>query len=260
MLLGIVEVYLGVMVLGWLVADRAIFLPPPPGYAAGGDIVRVPTAGGQQIGLLALTNAAPARGAVLFFHGNGEDLSGGSREILAGYRALGLDAYAFDYRGYGISDGTPSTRRALEDGEAAFRHLVDGRGVRPERLLLHGRSLGAAIALDVAARHRVGGVIVESGFLTAFRVRTRWPLFPVDKFRSDRRIREVRSPVFVLHGEQDEAIPCWHGRELYRLAAAPKRAWWVAGAGHNDVCERAPDEFWRRVAAFAGDALPPAVP
>lgn len=242
------SIYLGLLLFGWLGSDRLIFRPPPPSYHAGGGYYRVPTAGGAQIGMLALTNPA-SRCTILYAHGNGDDL-GGLRAWLEEYSGHGFDVYAFDYRGYGISDGRPGTRGALEDGEAALRHLVEDRHIPLSRIILHGHSLGAAIALDLAARHAVAGLIVESGFLTAFRCRTQIPIVPFDKLRNNRRIREIKCPVLVMHGEQDTLIPCWQGRELFRLAPEPKRAYWAPDAGHNDLPDTNPLEYWKHVLAF----------
>ena len=242
-------VYLGLWLGAHLVADRMIFHPPPSDYRVGGEITRIPVSpDGACIAVLACTNPA-ARYTILFAHGNAETLAD-DRFLLEAYRARGFAAYTFDYRGYGRSDGTPGARRALEDGEAAYRHLTQTLGVPPERIVLHGRSLGGAVALHLAAEHRVAGVIAESTFVTAFRVLTRVPLFPTDVLRNDRAMRRVRCPVLVIHGTADTTIPCWHGERLLALAPPSSTAYWAAGAGHNDVLDTNEAEYWRQVTRF----------
>ena len=80
----------------------------------------------------------------------------------------------------------------------------------------------------------VGGLVLESPFLTAFRVLTRIPLFPFDRFRNVDKIGRVRCPVLVMHGEADEIVPLWHGRQLFERAPGPKMFLAVPGAHHND--------------------------
>ena len=244
------RVYLGVLVLGWFLSDYLIFVPPPPSYHEGGPYYRVAVTARERIGLLALTNAA-APYVILYAHGNGEDIGPDLRDYLSAFRDHGFAVYAFDYRGYGISDGQPNTCRAREDAEAAYQHLVRDRGIAPERIILYGQSLGAALALDLAARHNnVAGLVVESGFVTAFRVRTVYPLFPLDKFRNNRRMREVHCPVMVMHGEIDNVIPIWHGRELYRLAPEPKLAYWPECAEHGNVRDTDERKYWQHMDEF----------
>ena len=242
------RIILGVLVLGWFLSDYLIFVPPPCSYHEGGVYSRVAVNAHERIGLLALTNAAPY--VILYCHGNGEDLGLSLRSYLAEFCAHGFAVYAFDYRGYGISDGKASTSRALADAEAAYQHLVRDEQIAPERIILYGQSLGAALALDLASRHRTAGLVVESGFVTAFRVRTVFPILPFDKFRNNRRMREVHCPVLVMHGEIDDLIPVWHGRELYRLAPESKQAYWAPCASHNNVRDSNPAEYWKQLQAF----------
>ena len=246
---ALVRIYLGVLVLGWFVSDSLLFQPPAPDYGEGGVYRRISVNGQERIGMLALTNAA-AKYVLLYAHGNAEDLGPGLRDYLNEFCAHGFEVYAFDCRGYGISDGKPGAGRACEDAEAAYQHLVRDLKIPPERIVLYGHSLGAALALDLAAHHRTAGLIVESGFVTAFRVLTHVPLFPVDKFRNNRRICEIQSPVLILHGVLDDTIPCWHGRELFRLAPEPKFAYWAEAASHNDVRASNESEYWKRMQDF----------
>ena len=245
----LLRIYLGVLVLGWLLSDYLLFVPPPASYHEGGPYYRVAVTANERIGMLALTNAA-APYVVLYAHGNGEDIGPNLRDYLSDFRGHGFAVYAFDYRGYGISDGQPGYWRSLADAEAAYQHLVRVKGISPDRIILYGHSLGAALALDLAARHRTAGLVVESGFVTAFRVKTQIPIFPIDKFRNNRRIREIHCPVLVMHGELDGTIPTWHSRELYRLAPEPKLAYWAPRAGHCDVRDSDDKNYWQHMQEF----------
>lgn len=242
-------IYLCVMVAGWFLSDFLIFLPPPCSYRAGGPYFRVPVTARESIGMLALTNPA-APYVLLYAHGNGEDIGPDLLDEMQEFRRRGFEVYGFDYRGYGISDGRPGYRRSLEDSEVAYQHLVRDRKIAPERIILYGHSVGAAMVLDLAARHKTGGLVIESAFVTAFRVRTQITLFPLDKFRNTRRVREVHCPVLVMHGEIDDAIPAWHGRELFRLAPEPKQSYWARMANHNNVRISNDAEYWKRIGLF----------
>jgi fermentation-respiration switch protein FrsA (DUF1100 family) len=146
---------------------------------------------------------------------------------------------------------------------AVYRHAVETLKVPPSRIVLYGRSVGSGPASDLAARVPVGGLVLESAFVSAFRVLTKVPLLPFDRFHNLHHVRQVRAPILVIHGTDDEVIPVSHGRRLYEAAREPKQALWVEGAHHNDVPIVAGPRYWstlaafgRRVAAAAGAATP----
>ena len=244
----LLTVYCLVLVWAWVFSDRVAFQPPPPTYNAGEGIQLIGPER-HRIAVYCLENPAASR-LVLYAHGNGEDL-GDLRGMVAEYRDHGFDVCAFDYEGYGISDGRPSTANAYRDINTVYKYLVNGKGIDPNRIILHGRSLGAAVALHLATRRPVSGIIVESAFLTEFRSVTQIPLFPFDKMRNDCEIKKLSYPVLFIHGEDDRTIRIWQGKELYRLARALKFAYWVPGAGHDDLMAVAGAGYWKRIRAFA---------
>jgi hypothetical protein len=240
-----------IALLAWRVSDRMIFLPPPSSYDERSlPIVRVNTSDGNAVAVLHLPNPA-ARYTLLFSHGNAEDL-GYLAPFLMQLRDAGFAVLAYDYRGYGLSSGgPPTTAGTYRDEAAAYRYATQTLKIPPSRLILHGRSVGSGPAVDLATREQVGGLIVESGFVSVFRVMTRWPLLPFDKFPNLKNIPRVRSPVLVIHGRQDEIIPFWHGEKLFAAAPQPKHSAWIDGAGHNDVADVAWDEYVRVLQDFA---------
>jgi len=172
------------------------------------------------------------------------------RPILPALRQLGFAVLAYDYRGYGMSGGSPSERHVYGDIEAAYQHLVRDRGVPAGRVIAYGRSVGAGAAVDLASRRPVGGLIVESGFVSAFRVLTRLPLLPFDKFRNVDKIAGVRCPVLIMHGEADTIIPLWHGQRLFEAAPSPKRFLAIPGADHNDFMWVAGERYAQALREF----------
>ncbi len=248
-LLSVALVYAGLCLLAYLVSDRMIFLPPPATYRDSGEILSVTTADGVRISAIHLVNP-PAEYTILYSHGNAEDL-GLIAPLLARLREWGFAVFAYDYRGYGTSQGTPSESGAYEDVEAAYAYLTRALGVSPRRIIAYGRSVGSGPAVDLATRRPLAGLIVESGFVTAFRVLTRVPLLPFDKFRNADKIARVSCPVLVMHGVQDEVVPFAHGRRLFGTAPGPKRFLWVEGAGHNDFMLVAGDRQAQALHEFA---------
>jgi hypothetical protein len=239
-------IYIVILAYAWFQSNRIIFPAPPSSYRDGPDILRVRVSGDASIAALYLPNPA-ARFVILHSHGNYEDL-GTVREGLEEWRRWGFGVFAYDYRGYGLSDGQPGERYAYADAEAAYRHLTGTMGIAPGRVIVHGRSVGAALAIHLAAQFPVAGLIAESGFVTAFRVKTRIPVAPFDRFRNIDKIPRVRCPVLIIHGTGDDLVPLWHGQALYAVAREPKLGLWVKGAGHNDLGWVAGDTYRAAVA------------
>jgi len=246
----LVLVYGGVTVMAATFADRLIFIPPAPSYDADAEgLVRFPTAEGDTVAAIYLP-VPGARLTVLFAHGNAEDL-GDLRPHLEVYRAMGVSVLAFDYPGYGMSSGTPSEKGSYAAADAALEHLRSQFGVEVGRVVAHGRSLGGAVMVDLAARQPVAGLIIESSFVSAFRVMTGIPIIPFDKFRSLAKLPDVAGLVLVIHGTADEVIAPWHGRRLSEaVPEGRRRTLWVEGAGHNDLALVAGESYWATLRSY----------
>jgi fermentation-respiration switch protein FrsA (DUF1100 family) len=178
------------------------------------------------------------RATLLFFHGNAGNISH-RMESLEIFHNLGMEVLIFDYRGYGQSEGQPSEKGIYLDAEAAWRYLTETREIPPRRILLFGRSLGAAIASNLARDRRPMGLIMESAFTSATDLAASlYPFLPVrllSRFHYDNRdnLQAVTAPVLVAHSREDEIIPYAHGRQLFSAAAEPKAFLEMRG-GHND--------------------------
>lgn len=243
-------VYVTFALAAWLLAERAIFQPPTASYGLDGlPVVSVPVNDTDSVAVLHLPNPG-ARYTILYSHGNAEDL-GHLAPLLVELTRAGFVVIAYDYRGYGASTRVrPTARRAIEDAEAVFDHAVRQLGVDPGHIVLYGRSVGSGPALEVAAQHPVAGVILESAFTSTYRVVTRVPVLPFDRFPNIARIRHVHRPVLIIHGTRDRIIPLAHGRRLFAAAPGPKQALWVDGAGHNDVAYVAGRRYREALEAF----------
>ncbi len=241
--------YLGLTILGAFFTNRIIFQPPPPGYQDDASVLKLTSADGARISAKYFPNRN-ATFTLLFSHGNAEDI-GYDTPFFEAIRNAGFAVFAYDYQGYGSSEGKPSEEHLYEDNQAAYHYLINDLHVPPGRIIAWGRSLGGAAAVDLAARRPVAGLIMESTFTSAFRVLTRFPLIPFDKFVSLAKIRNVRCPVLVIHGKRDGVISFYHGPTLFAAANEPKYSYWVERAGHNDLALVAGEGYFEQLRRFA---------
>jgi abhydrolase domain-containing protein 17 len=190
-----------------------------------------------------------ARFTILFSHGNAEDIGDNLPYFDMLHRA-GYAVFAYDYRGYGTSEGTPTERGVYQDIEAAYEHLTNQLHVPPSRIISHGRSVGSSAAIHLAASRPVAALIVESPFTSAFRVLTRVPLLPFDKFNNLRAMPNIHVPVLVMHGRRDNVIPFSHGQRIFDAANPPKQNLWVDRAEHNDLFFVAGPKYFESLNSF----------
>lgn len=237
-----------------LAADQVIFRPPRASYRDAARITKFRGDDGAVLSALHL-RAEPRRAVMLFLHGNAEDL-GDILPRLEELRRNGYSVLSFDYRGYGTSPGRPSEANVIDDAAAALRHLCVVENVAPSQVILYGRSMGAGPGVVLAACERVGGLVLDGAFTSAFRIVTRIRLLPWDRFRNLERLASVRCPVLIVHGTRDRTVPFTHGLRLLAAAPSGARHLWVDGAGHNHVIEVAGEAYWRALGALAGSAPP----
>lgn len=193
---------------------------------------------------------------LLFCHGNAGNVSHRLENVALLLQA-GFQVLLFDYRGYGHSSGQPSEEGLYRDAVAAWAHLAARADTEGTPRILFGRSLGGAVAVEVATRVEADGLIVESTFtsiLTLARLVFPLPLpaLPV-KYDSLSKIRRITMPLLAIHGEEDELIPYADGQALFGAAPEPKAWYPIPGAGHNDTYVVGGDGYLRRLAAFAAD-------
>lgn len=197
---------------------------------------------------------AGAKRVLLFFHGNAGNISH-RRESIAIFRQLGLSVFIFDYRGYGRSGGYPGEAGLYQDANAAWRYLVERRGVARQHIVLFGRSLGGAVAAQLAAGVQPGGLILESTLSSARDfARAEFPLLSylvVIRYRFDAaaRLAQVRCPVLVLHSRADEIMPYRMGEKLYAAAHEPKYFFALRG-DHNSGFLQSQPQYGQTLAEF----------
>ena len=182
--------------------------------------------------------AREERGVLLFFHGNAGNISH-RLDSLKIFHDLGLSTLIIDYRGYGRSHGSISEQGTYLDAEAAWRYLTESRKIPGQKIVVFGRSLGAAIAAYIASRKMVGALMLESAFTSIPDMGAKlYPYAPVrllSRFRYDTRkfLHSVSCSVLIIHSPHDDIIPFENGLQLYEIAGEPKKFLEIRG-GHND--------------------------
>jgi fermentation-respiration switch protein FrsA (DUF1100 family) len=206
----------------------------------------------------------PGRGQrlVVWFHGNAGNISHRLPHARLLLDRFGLDQLLVDYRGYGRSHGRPSETGLYRDGLAVYAAALR-RGYRPEQIVLFGRSLGAAVAIEVARQQPAGAVILETAFLSIpslARALYPWvpPVLVRSRFDNAAKIRQVLAPKLIVHGDRDEVVPLAHGQRLFDLAPEPKRFGLIQGAGHNDLVLVGGEPYLHAWNTFLEDTAPPA--
>lgn len=181
------------------------------------------------------------RPVIAYFHGNGGHI-GYRAERLRRFARDGYGVLLAEYRGYAGNPGIPCEAGLYADAEASLDFL--GReAIAPSRIVLWGESLGSGLAIYLAARHTIAGLILEAPFTSvAAAAQHRYPFVPAarlvrDRFDSLSRIGQVTAPLLVLHGERDMIVPVRHGRTLLDAASAPKEGWFAPGGGHQNLAQ-----------------------
>jgi hypothetical protein len=219
--------------------ERTVQLPDA---RFGLDIRRVTYPSTDGTKLSAWIVPAPAGDSVgwwlLICHGNYGNIGYGQRpEFYAFAKSLGLNLLAFDYRGFGESEGSPTESGLYEDALASYRYLTDGLGVPARRIILFGHSLGSGVATELATRVPAAALVVEGAYTSVpDRGQELYPVLPVkfiasQRFASIEKVGRLTLPKLFLHSPEDDIIPIAHGERLLAAAAEPKRMVRVAG-GH----------------------------
>jgi fermentation-respiration switch protein FrsA (DUF1100 family) len=246
LLLLIAAVYGAFVLAIYLYQPRLLYFPNLPSRAItatpqriglGFETVSLVTEDGVQLNGWFIPAQNP-RGVLLFLHGNAGNISHRLDSIRI-FHELKLSTLIFDYRGYGESEGEPSELGTYRDAEAAWRHLIEERGVPPDKVILFGRSLGASIAAYLASRQQPAGLIVESAFTSVPELAQQlYPFLPVRwlsrfSYNTLEYVKKISCPVLIVHSPHDEIIPFTHSEALYDAAPNPKHFLELRG-GHND--------------------------
>ena len=218
--------------------ERLIFFPdpyvgnPPPGVSERW----LTAADGTRIHAWHASAAKPIA-SLVWSHGNGGNIDGRG-DVLVALADRGFEVLAYDYRGYGKSEGHPSEDGVYLDAEAAFDSVVES-GVPASRIVCFGESLGGAVSIRLASRRPCAAIAVVSSFTSLTEV-ARFHYGPLARFAGARfdsssLIAGLSVPFFAAHGDRDEIVPYELGERLFEAARPPKEFLRVPGAHHNDI-------------------------
>lgn len=236
--------YISLTFLLYLFQTRLIFLPTAPMMATPASIglpyeqVHFTAADGVKLAGWFVPAADKAKFTILFFHGNAGNISH-RLDTIKLYHRLGFNVFIIDYRGYGQSEGRPSEAGSYLDAEAAWHYLVEDRQVRPEQIIIVGRSLGGGVAAWLAQHYPAGALVLESTFTSIPDMAAyQYPYLPVRplarvRYNTLARVSTLALPLLIVHSPHDEVIPYNHGRQLFEAAPEPKQFLETQG-GHND--------------------------
>jgi fermentation-respiration switch protein FrsA (DUF1100 family) len=192
---------------------------------------------------------------LLWFHGNAGNISHRLENIKLLHDLVGVQVFIFDYREYGRSQGRISREGTFRDAAAAYHYVTGTRGVPTPEVVLFGRSLGTALATDLAIQKPCRALILESAFTNSSDMAKMmapflfdWrPKVPYDNLG---KIDKVKVPVLVIHGSHDEIIPVDMGRRVFAAANSPKDLYIIPGAHHNDTYVVGGQAYFQRLKAF----------
>ena len=195
-----------------------------------------------------------AEKTVLFFHGNGGNISHRGDSLYI-FHKLKLNILIIDYPGYGGSEGEPSEKGLYQSATAAWQYLVSDKKINPENIIIFGRSLGGAVAVDLASRVKAGGVVLESTFSSvrdvvdiAFPILSDF-IYLRYSFNSFHKIKKVAAPVLVVHSPDDRVIPFVTGQKLFSAVKSEKKFLQIEG-GHNDGFMQSIKPYMRTLRSF----------
>jgi len=197
-----------------------------------------------------------SRSTLVWFHGNAGNISHRIDNIKLLHDKVKVNVFIFDYRGYGRSEGHVSEAGTYLDGEAALDLLRKKLGVKSDKIILFGRSLGAAVATEMATRFINQGLILESPFISiAEMARIVLPFLPIrfllqTRYDVGTTIKKIRVPLLVLHGDRDEIVPFSHGEAIFDKAPEPKKFFAIPGANHNDTYVIGGENYFQQIKEF----------
>jgi fermentation-respiration switch protein FrsA (DUF1100 family) len=262
----LVVAYLGACVLLGACQSKLIFFPGKDGGTTPRDAGlefedrTLATQDGERIHAWFLPARGEPRGALLLSHGNAGTIED-RLDLARFFVEARVSVLLYDYRGYGLSSGSPSEQGTYADARAAWKELVEQRGFAPARILLYGESLGGGIAVELATEVESAGLVLHDTFSSlADAAAYHYPWLPVrlllrTHYDNLAKIGRIGAPLLLVHSPDDEVVPFELGRRLFDAASEPKELLVTAG-GHNGPSWLGTPAWQARVRAFVERTLP----
>ena len=193
---------------------------------------------------------------LLWFHGNAGNINHRLGNIKMLHERVPVNVFIIDYRQYGRSEGKISEKGTYIDARAALAYLHSRKEINREKIIFFGRSLGSAVAVELALNEKCRALILETPFTSILEMGKKlYPFLPVSlllktKYDSLSKIRNIKVPILIMHGDKDDLVPFEHGKRLYDMANEPKEFYTIPGAGHNDTHIVGGDEYFDVIRNF----------
>ena len=173
---------------------------------------------------------------ILFLHGNAGSLENRIHKINH-FEDMNINFLLLSWRGFSGNKGKPTEKGLYLDARSAVKWLVK-QGVIEENIIIYGESLGTGITTEIAQNKNFAGIILETPFTSmAAAGKSKYPIFPIklllkDKYESDKKIKNIKSPVLIMHGEEDQIVPFWMGEKMFQMANEPKYSYFTKFDDH----------------------------
>ena len=173
---------------------------------------------------------------ILFLHGNAGSLENRIHKINH-FENMNINFLIIAWRGFSGNKGNPTEEGLYDDARSAVIWL-ESKGVMKKDIIIYGESLGTGVATEVAQNDDFAALILESPFTSMVdAAKNKYPIFPIkfllkDKYESDKKIKNIKCPVLVMHGKVDKIVPFWMGEKMYDLANKPKYSYFTKYDNH----------------------------
>ena len=163
---------------------------------------------------------------ILFLHGNAGSLENRIHKI-NNFKNINVNFLLISWRGFNGNQGKPTEKGLYEDARSAVRWLKS-KGINEKNIIIYGESLGTGVAIEIGQNKKFAGIILESPFTSMIAAgKDKYPYLPIklllkDKYESDKKIKNIKSPVLIMHGKVDNIVPFYMGKKMYELANEPK--------------------------------------
>jgi pimeloyl-ACP methyl ester carboxylesterase len=258
------SIYFGLAVSLRLLQTRLMFFPSLEIKATPKDINLIYddlwlSVGQQKLNAWWIPSQKPNNQVILYLHGNSSNLGDLLPQIQI-FHQLGLSTLFIDYRGYGHSSGDfPNEINLYEDGEAAWKYLIEKKRIAPRNIFVYGHSLGGAIAIELARRHpTMAGAIMEGTFTSMVDMvdyLINWQIFPrhwilTQYFDSISKVKSIKVPLLIIYGTLDKVVPTTMSQKLFAVSSSPKSLIIIPNAEHHNVAELGGKNYRRAILNF----------
>ena len=239
--IGIIIIYASVLVVLFIFQRNLMYHPNENNYFGDKlevEIEKVKITTSDNLNLLGWFHNKDLKKfkTIVYFHGNAGSLDNRIYKLNY-FKNMDVNFLIIAWRGFSGNKGKPSEKGLYEDGKSTIKFLKN-LGVTEKDIIIYGESLGTGIATEIAQNRKFGGLILETPFTSMIEAaKNFYPYIPVglllkDKYKNDKKIKNINIPILVMHGEADQIVPFWMGKKIYEIANQPKYSYFTKYDDH----------------------------